>query len=123
MAYTDFDNAVALIATIPARAFEPISLDIVASIKEPVADTNESPAIAFGKWEKANPAASVTEAFVGSYRMSPLLGVGMEKFKNSVGRETEVERLISLNLRQDGIETTQLKVEAGLVTKIAPYRL
>ncbi|HLL93697.1 MAG TPA: hypothetical protein VK404_01875 [Spirosoma sp.] len=65
----------------------------------------------------------IVSAYVGSYRMSPLLGVGMEKFKNSVGRETEVERLISLNLRQDGIETTQLKVEAGLVTKIAPYRL
>ena len=61
LAYTNFENASALIATIPSRVAAPAVLDIVASIKEPIADTNESPAIAFGKWEKANPSASVTD--------------------------------------------------------------
>lgn len=61
--------------------------------------------------------------YAGHWRFAPYIGVGLHRYQNSTGKETEVERLIGLHLKLDGYEIKRLKVHPGLRTEIKATRL
>jgi hypothetical protein len=44
----------------------------------------------------------IVEAFQGSYKEFPLLGVGIRQYINSAGAQDEVQSLVQLQLESDG---------------------
>lgn len=61
--------------------------------------------------------------YPGCWRFSPLVGVGISRYQNSFGRQTEIKRLIGLQLQADGMIVDHLDIAEDLQIKFKVRRL
>lgn len=52
----------------------------------------------------------IIKANIGFYKQFPEVGVGIQNYLNSSGKEQELKRLIQLQLQNDGFKTESLEI-------------
>lgn len=65
----------------------------------------------------------ILHAFPGYYRRSPLMGVGIEQYLKSAGKEGEVRRLITIQLEADGFQLKTVAITPDWKVRIDAARI